>query len=173
MRLISTQTLSTAQASIEFTSIPQTFTDLVVLISGRADGSNGTINCYFNTDTTSANYSVRRLIGDGTNATSGSFTGAFFAYVNLSTTTTNSFSNSSIYIPNYTSSTAKSISGESVWENNATYAEQTLNAGLWSGTAAITRILINLQVSPNFVAGSTFSLYGILRGTDGIVTTSP
>ena len=172
MTLIETKTLGTAAASIEFTSIPQTFTDLVLLISTRNDNTNFTLNVYFNTDTTGANYSVRRLTGNGTSAGSETFTGAFFAYGNSSAATANTFGSSALYIPNYTSSSTKSVSSDSVQENNATLAEQYLSAGLWTGTAAINRILIQPAVAPNFVAGSTNSLYGILKGSSGGVTVS-
>jgi hypothetical protein len=172
MKLIETKTLGTAAASIEFTSIPQTFTDLVLLASIRNDGTNVAALTYFNTDTTASNYTALRLNGTGSVTGNGSFANAFFIYSAISSATANTFSNASLYISNYTSNLAKSVSSDAVTENNATLAEQFLTAGLWSGTAAINRILVQSAVSPNFVAGSTFSLYGITKGSDGIVTVS-
>ena len=93
---------------------------------------------------------------------------AFF--LNKSTYTANTFGNSVIYIANYAGSTYKSFSKDSITENNATAADQGVGAGLWSNTAAITSL--SLTVTSNMVAGSTFSLYGITKGSDGIVTTS-
>jgi hypothetical protein len=172
MKLIETKTLSTAAASLEFTSIPQTFTDLVLLASIRNDGTNVAVVSYFNTDTTATNYTALRLNGTGSVVGNGSFANAFFIYSAISSATANTFSNAKLYIPNYTSSTAKSVGAEAVTENNGTLGEQFMTAGLWSGTDAINRILIQSPVAPNFVAGSTFSLYGITKGSDGIVTTS-
>jgi hypothetical protein len=172
MKLIESKTLASSQASIEFTSIPATFTDLVILISSRVDGANGTLEIYFNTDTTNANYSYRRLAGDGSIAYTNSGSNSYFAYANGSGQTANTFANGNIYIPNYTSTVAKSLSSDVVQENNATSADQFITAGLWTGTVAINRVFIRPAVSANFVSGTIVSLYGVLKGSDGIVTTS-
>jgi len=79
-------------------------------------------------------------------------------------TVTNTFGNSSIYIPNYTSSNYKSYSVEGAVEANGTSSSGVqglaMTAGLWSNTAAITRIDLGAEVG-NFVSPSTFYLYGI------------
>jgi hypothetical protein len=172
MKLIETKTLGTAAASIEFTSIPQTFTDLVLLCYLRSDGTNKTVAVYFNNDTTAANYSIRRLDGNGSSVTSEAYANAFLAYSAGSNDTSNTFSNVSLYIANYAGSTSKSLSGDAVWENNATNAGLIITAGLYSPTTAITSVKVDPQVDTNLVAGSTISLYGITKGSDGIVTTS-
>jgi hypothetical protein len=75
--------------------------------------------------------------------------------------TANTFGNGEIYIPNYAGSTQKSVSADAVAENNsATYIYSALNAGLWTGTAAITSIKL-LIPSYNFVQYSTAYLYGV------------
>jgi hypothetical protein len=175
MRLIESKTLATAAASIEFTSIPQTFTDLVAVCSLRLDVDSLVINIRFNVDTGS-NYSSRRLQGDGSAATSVSRTSETSLETLLSgfsSSTSNTFSNSSLYIPNYTGSTAKSVSVDAVTENNATFSQQIIQAGIWTGTAPITSMSFTRLAGGNLVAGSIISLYGILKGSDGIVTTSP
>ena len=170
MKLIESKTLATAAASIEFTSIPQTYTDLVLLISARTDFSTGAVQglISFNSDT--SNFSSRYLLGSGSAASSGTLA-RYIGQSQPSTYTANTFTNKSVYIPNYTSSTSKSYSVDSVEENNATLAYQDIVAGLWTGTSAISSIQIGLS-GGNYVAGSTISLYGILKGSDGIVTTS-
>jgi hypothetical protein len=85
--------------------------------------------------------------------------------------TANTFGNIQIYFPNYAGSTNKSYSVDSVTENNETVAYQTILAGLWSNTAAITTATFTAE-SGNFAIGSTISLYKITKGSDGIVTTS-
>ena len=174
-QLIETKTLGTAQASIEFTSIPQDGTDLVMLLAIRANsggfiGGNGRI--YFNDSTTG--YSARHLLGTGSSALSQDTTaaGRFAGFENGSGTTANTFSNTQIYIPNYTGSTNKSWSVDTVGENNGTEAYQGIQASLWSNTAAITKITYSSVEGVNLAAGSTISLYKITRGTSNGVVVS-
>jgi hypothetical protein len=170
MKLIESKTLATAAAAIEFTSIPSSFTDLVVLVSLRASDTGPWAGIELNGST--ANFTRRALEGTGSSVSGTSRTDGLNAIVqNPSDSTANTFSNSSIYIPNYTGSTAKSISIDTLSENNATAVVQAITAFLWNNTAAITSLTIRAQVG-NLVAGSTISLYGVLKGSDGIVTTS-
>jgi hypothetical protein len=83
-------------------------------------------------------------------------------------TTSNTFSSTQVYIPNYAGSTNKSVSIDHVTENNATNAYFSgIVAGLWSNTAAITSVKILDQDGGSLVAGSTASIYGILKGSGG------
>jgi hypothetical protein len=175
MKLIESKTLGTAQASIEFTSIPQTFTDLVVFQSCRFASNAGDIDMRFNGSTTG--YSMRILYGSGSITGAATDSSAYLVWSGIgsrSTYTASTFGNSMVYIPNYTGSTAKSVSVDGVNENNSSTAFQVISAGLWTGTAAITSIAFSGVASGagNFEAGSTISLYGVLKGSDGIVTTS-
>ena len=174
MKLIESKTLGTAQASIEFTSIPQTFTDLVFLISGRSSRSSVIAEVSISLNSSTSGFTNRRLFGTGSSVSSdaNSASGRGIAFVSGASTTSDTFGNSSIYIPNYTAAVNKSLSSDSVYENNATEAHQALFAGLWSNTDAINTVGFTLQDATNWVAGSTISLYGILKGSDGIVTTS-
>ena len=172
MKLIESKTLATAAAAIEFTSIPQTFTDLFIVCSLRSSdtGSFVNINLGFNSNT--ASFTARWLYGLGSDGTgSASFQGRYAGEVNTANDTANTFSNSSIYIPNYTGSTNKSFSTDSVRETNASANAMAISAGLWSNTAAITSFQLDASAG-NFVVGSMVSLYGITKGSDGIVTTS-
>jgi len=156
--LISSVTVgSGGAANIEFTSIPQTYTDLVVKISQRADSSNAFFYLEFNSST--SNLSNKRLYTNG--STVSSFDSSFIGfYGNRSTFTASTFCNVEIYVPNYTSANYKSVSGDGVSENNATLVEMSLTAGLWSNTAAITSLKLKAD-SGNFVQYSTAYLYGI------------
>jgi hypothetical protein len=174
MKLIETKTLGTAAASIEFTSIPQTFTDLVILVSGRTTGAGVSQDLFarFNGDS-GANYTMRRLIGNGASASSDSNTAdgvVRLGQVCASGATANTFGNTASYIPNYTGSTSKSVSSDSVLENNATTAFQFIIAGIYTPTTAISSV--TLLSFDNFAIGSTASLYGVLKGSDGITTAS-
>jgi hypothetical protein len=170
MKLIETKTLGTAAASIEFTSIPQTFTDLVVVLSIRGDAANVANSLVLAFNGSTANFTTRLLEGNGASTLSTSLT-SFAGNSTNANATSNTFSSIQVYIPNYTGSTNKSFSIDAVTENNATTAYQDIVAGLWSQTAAISSLSFTVA-SGNAVVGTTMSLYGITKGSDGIVTTS-
>lgn len=153
-----TVTASAGQANIEFTNIPQGYTDLLVNVSFRA--VNDTADYYIRFNGLNANLTSRVVYGTGALTNSLSLTGILFTS-SRSTNTTSVFGNGSIYIPNYSGSTNKSVSIDSVSENNATAAFQQLTAGLWSDTAAITSIQM-LASTGNLAQYSTATLYGVL-----------
>ena len=163
--LISSVTVgSGGAATIDFTSIPSTFTDLCVKLNIR--GSNSAVFCgsqlRFNSDSGS-NYSYKAIQGDG--AAVSSFTGSgsylFVGNSTAATATANTFSNQEIYITNYAGSTQKTVSVDSAGETNATTIYANLIDGLWTGTAAITSISINNAQSSNWAQYSTAYLYGV------------
>jgi hypothetical protein len=163
--LISSNVLSSSAASVTFSAIPSTYTDLVVRASSRStDTGSSYFTIRFNEDT-ATNYSYTRIRANSNfTVDSGRATNATYiseTYMPSSTTTANTFSNDEIYIPSYTSTQNKQISTSSNEENNLStpwYVAAT--AGLWRNTAAITSITLgNLGV--NFVSGSSFYLYGI------------
>lgn len=173
MQLIQTVTVgSGGAASIDFTSIPATFTDLVLVTSLRSARSAGfeEYRIYFNG--ANSNLSTRYLEGDGSSAASGTPVGGFIGIGNSSTSTSSTFSNHQVYIPNYAGSTTKSYSSDSVSEANATTAYSDIVAGLWNQTAAITSITLVNGTSSNWLQYSSASLYGILKGSSGGVTVS-
>ena len=163
--LISSVTVGAGGASsMAFSSIPATYTDLKVVVSGRCDYAAARMNVNLQVNGSNSSYSNRVLSGDGSATSSGSnYTGTTQIYVNeinAATSTSNSFSNFEIYFPNYAGSNYKSISADSVYENNGTTAFQILCAGLWSNTSAITSINLS-NGAGNFVQYSTAYLYGI------------
>lgn len=151
-------------SSIDFTSIPSTYTDLCVKLSARTSGTlsrSESIYLRFNGVTTSS-YSDRYLQGSGSSASSGSGSTTYI-YIGeqpQSPSTASTFGNAEIYIPNYAGSNNKSLSVDNVQEDNQTTAYATLVAGLWSNSAAITSIKVYPTLS-NFVQYSTATLYGI------------
>jgi hypothetical protein len=165
--LIQTQTLATPAAAIVFSSIPQTYADLRLVFSVRAQRTSNTwdsIVMYFNGLTT--NYSSRLIYSQAggavaTNSGSNQATLAFVQYAPSATATANMFGNGEMYIPNYAGNKFKqTISSSvaptlSVSDNIFTYS-----AGLWSNTAAISSITI-APASLNLETNSSVSLYGI------------
>ena len=161
--LIQTVTVgSGGAASIEFTSIPQTYTDLLIKASTRSLNSAVYHFALITFNGNTSGYSGRRLEGGGTSASSytGSATSVAVNFGVGANATASVFGNAEVYIPNYTASSNKSVSTDVVGENNATTAYQILNADLWSNSAAITSITITGD-SGNFVQYSSVSLYGI------------
>jgi hypothetical protein len=160
-KLIASQVVGSGGASsITFSSIPQTFTDLKLVMSGR---NNSVVGTYMTFNGSSSGYSERLLYGTGSAANSTNTSGSYINWSflsNVSSDTANTFSNSEFYIPNYTGSNYKSVSSDSVTENNATAANIYVNAALWSNTAAITSITLTCNTA-QFVQYSTFYLYGI------------
>jgi hypothetical protein len=158
--------LATSAANITFSSIPATYTDLLVVLSGRSDYAANFVGLFvrLNGDNAS-NYKYRYVQGSGSAAASSNFSadsGFLAGYIDAASHTASVFGNGSIFIPNYTASAAKSISADLVEENNATEGYQAISAGLWSGTAAVTSVTI-LPASGNFVQYSSATLYGISK----------
>jgi hypothetical protein len=173
MKLIATTTLSSnGTAILDLINIPQSFTDLVVLASLRTTRTTFTADdLHFRINSSSVNSSVKRLQGDGINPGQ-SFTADNPPIANAAGATANTFSSLSVYIPNYAGSTAKSVSLDSVTENNAIQGYQVLSAQLTNSTNAVTSIGVRSTTSSNFLTGTTISLYGITKGSDGITTAS-
>lgn len=164
-QLISSVTVGSGGASsIDFNSIPQTFTDLCLVLSNRGPGD---IKITFNGSGTSA--SRRSLSGSGSSVSSGSGSDGYAGRSTPSGNTANTFSNTMIYIPNYAGSTNKSYSVDSVDEQNGNPAYQVLIAGLWSDTSAITSLSVSDYGGGGqpFVQYSTAYLYGLTKGSGG------
>jgi len=153
-------------ASIDFTSIPATYTDLLLKISLRTSGTGDVyenVKLQFNGSGGTA-YSDRLIYGTGSAAASASNSSqanTFFQYSNAAASTSSTFGNGEFYIPNYAGSNNKSISVDSVTENNATAAIMGLAAELWASSSAINRITLTPNIATLFAQYSTASLYGI------------
>jgi hypothetical protein len=153
---IATFTLGSASQSVTFSSIPSTYTDLR-LIMWTTLGSE-LVQARFNSDTAS-NYSCTNLYGDGTTATSNRRSSQTTARLGVEGNNTTSTGIVTVDFLNYSNSTTYKT-----FLSRAAYPSQESNArvGLWRSTAAINTILISpFNVSWNFSAGNTFTLYGI------------
>ena len=148
-------------ASIDFTSIPSTYTDLVLKVSTRGSSATsvGGHVFYIRPNGSSANGSTRYLAGNGSTASSGTDT-AIEGAGDASDWTASTFGNTEIYIPNYAGATNKSVSVDAVGENNGTDTRTLMYAGLWSNTAAITSLSL-VPYAGTFVQYSTAYLYGV------------
>lgn len=165
MKLIAKSVLGSSAASVTFSSIPSTYTDLLIVHSARTTaivGVNWAI-VHINPNGSSANGSFRELFGNGSTAGSGTGLRIHGGFVTPADNTSNTFGSSEIYIPNYAGSTNKSFSTTGLSENNATAALIDVAASLWSSTAAITSIDIVPGQGTNFATNSSFFLYGITK----------
>ena len=162
--IASTTVGSGGAATITFSSIPATYTDLKIVISGRTNRTSiyDYVKMKFNSSATS--YSDRNINGNGSTAaseTNNSTTYGFVYVLDAANSAANTFGSIDIYIPNYAGSNNKSYSADGVEEDNATGALMALTAGLWSNTAAITTIDLSSATGNNFVQYTTAYLYGI------------
>lgn len=157
---IATQTLAADASTVTFSSIPQTYTDLVLAINaGTVSGPSYDLLIRFNNDSSSL-YSQTLLGGNGTSAYSVRLSNRTSIYLDYSGGTIAGINK--IYlvnIMNYANTTTNKT-----FINRAGYADGTteLNVGLYRSTSAISSI----QIPTNgfgISAGSTFTLYGILK----------
>lgn len=150
---IASQTLSSAAASVTFSSISGAYTDLVLIINGTLS-TQDTIGIQFNGDTGN-NYSATRLNGDGSTIESGRWSNQPLGYFgNLDTTN----STASLNIMNYSNATTYKTS---LMRNSTPAYQVYANVILWRSTAAITSFLLKPISGYNFASGTTLSLYGI------------
>lgn len=159
---IATATLGSAVASYTFTSIPGTYTDLILVSSILGVTSTSySPRIQINSDTGS-NYSVTYLYGTGSSAGAGRNTGASFIYIGHLVgypvtgepipiiTDFQNYSNTTTF------KTVVSVGGNPSTDTSGI-------VGLWRSTSAITSINIQFQSGTNLQAGTTFTLYGILK----------
>lgn len=149
-------------ASIDFTSIPQTYTDLLIKYSLRDNVTSGgaSNNATVSINGSTANGTSIELYGTGSAAASASLSNVKVDYHSSANATANTFGSAEIYFPNYTGSNNKSSSSDGVAETNGSSVLMAMNANLWSQTAAITSIGLS-AAGGNFVQHSTATLYGI------------
>jgi hypothetical protein len=155
-------TVGTATSSITFSSIPQGYTDLVLVIEG-VSSSAANHGIQFNSDTTN-NYSYTVIGGAPSSYRSSSSNVINPFLANGTTSTSSTFTNMEAYIPNYTSSNKKSMVIDVVGENNsASVFGLSMTAALWSNTAAITQVYFQAS-NGNMTQYTTISIYGITKG---------
>jgi hypothetical protein len=154
---IATTTLGSTTATVTFSSISGSYTDLVLVENGQSSTGGSYTRIRFNSDTGS-NYSATYIYGNGSAAGSDSYSNmAFIPVAYVASVETNFNHNTIINIQNYSNSTThKTVLARS---NNADTATDAA-AGLWRDTSAITSIEYYLN-SGSWATGSTFTLYGI------------
>jgi hypothetical protein len=153
---IATTTLGTAANSITLSSIPSTYTDLVVVFVG-ANAAFDDFILRFNSDSTS-NYSTNQLIGDGT--TPIRIRSTSVAQIQLGAGSTNRINSAIINVMNYANTSFNKTSLID-YINTNDFMRRTV--GLYRSTSAISSITIQRSGAGNMNVGTTMTLYGILK----------
>jgi hypothetical protein len=165
---ISSVTVGTATSTITLSSIPQTYTDIVLRVSSRQTGTGDVQDSIYvgiNGAPSGTLNSVTMLRSNGSveasnressqpqwNMDQGSTAGGNVA---------NTFANDELYIANYRVSQNKVASGFIAHEDNSSTAYLRASAFLWRDTTAISSLVLKLGSGQNFAVGSSFYLYGI------------
>jgi hypothetical protein len=169
---LSSVTLSTAQSQVTFSNIPQTYTDLVVVVEG-AGSTGGDLQFTFNGDA-ATNYSTTWIAGNGTAASSARHSNYSYGEANRweSVTTTLGATAHIFSVMNYSNLTTFKTT---LIRSNSAAAGASALVNLYRSTAAITSMTLFLS-GGTFSIGSTFNLYGIgatqLKATGGDVITT-
>lgn len=158
---ISTTTLGANSTTITFSSIPGTYTDLVLVVVGTGTASNGKLR--MNADS-ATNYSQTVLYGSGTSAISSRLSSQtsidyWGADAGISSTIP---SMSKVTFFNYAGSTNKTVLIENPNDQNGSGAIWTA-VGLYRSTSAITQINLIMGSTASYKTGTTATLYGILK----------
>lgn len=151
---IATNTLSSTATSYTFSSIPSTYTDLILILNQKNTATTANVQLQYNSDT-GTNYSWTNLYGLGTSYGSGRDSNSAYSIIGTSFT---GFGNHTIQLQNYSNTTTYKtiLSRSGQGDNNVT-----VWANLWRSTSAINSIKIYLAGGNSFDVGSTFTLYGI------------
>jgi anti-sigma-K factor RskA len=177
MQPIFTQTIGAGGASsITFNNIPQGFTDLKIMISGRSTTADSSapyryIAIAVNGDTTSKYTETAMFMTN----TIGQFSDRqpYGTWVSSNLATSGVFSASEVYISNYTSGNDKSFRSVIAAENNGSTVLGMMMAGLYRSTAPITSLTFYDVDFANMVENSTFTLYGISNVYDAVAPVAP
>ena len=156
---IATTTLGSAAATITFSSIPATYTDLRLVLNPKMTAA-ANLEVTFNNDT-ATNYSNTYILGNGTAASSSRASSQSKIFATGDQIALGLWALVTMDLFSYAGSTNKTALFVQSSDNNGSgYVANTV--GLWRSTAAITSIKYTAG-SGNFDIGTTATLYGILQ----------
>jgi hypothetical protein len=164
--LISSNVLSSNASSVTFSSIPATYTDLVIRFTARSTSADtdptntARLRIDLNGDSSTGSITTVLAIGTSTASTTRDSSTNYVLGLPGTNTASNIFSNGEIYIPSYTVSQNKPFSIFAVTENNAAAVIISSAANLWRTTSAVTSVTFQALFG-SMVTGSSFYVYGI------------
>jgi hypothetical protein len=183
MTLIATAAASGSSTFIKFNNIPADFTDLLLVGAMRTTEATAATQCFIYFGTTLASGDVRAsydwtaLTGNGSSAVRN--VSASASQINIigvmpgSSATSNTFGSFQAYFTNYATSLPKQFSVDAVGENDATTAGQNILAGSNANSNSLSPITsVSFDSVSNLAVGTSFSLYGITKGSNGVATIS-
>jgi hypothetical protein len=155
---IATQTLGSAVGTVSFNSIGNAYTDLVLITQTKQSNSSTYTVLNFNGDGGS-NYSQTNLAGNGSSAYSNRNSNDSRIIANQGNyESTSDWQINRYNFQNYSNtSTYKTV----LFRTDISSIDTMASVGLWRSTSAITSIVFSVANSGTFIAGSTFTLYGI------------
>lgn len=148
-------------SSIDFTSIPSTYTDLCIKLSSRSANASNFDNPRLTINSSTSTFSRDEIYAETGSVGFESVSDRIMGTTPASNATSSTFGSLDFYLPSYSGSNIKSFTADSVTENNSSTQSMWLLSGIWATTSAITDITISLQSAGNFVQYSTATLYGI------------
>jgi hypothetical protein len=150
-------TLTASAGSVTFFSLPQTYTDLVLVASPCSTGTSQP-DVYMQVNGTSSTYTRTRMGGNGSSTFTTNITGESNWVLGPMEQTVGSTTNVCHFMNYSNTTTYKSMLNKSA---DAAIATQAM-VQLWQSTAAITSIYLYPEPAKgSFAAGSTFTLYGV------------
>lgn len=165
--LIASSVLSATATTVTFSSIPQTYTDLVLKTTVRSEyaSAQSRYRIYANTLSTTSAYNYASLVSSGATVNQeNAFSGQFWYSMEspAATSTANTFDSNEWYFADYSATTfyKNALNYESSISTNQ---YQYVAASLLMNSAAITTLYVVMGNSANFSVGSTFYLYGIKK----------
>jgi hypothetical protein len=158
---IATQTLGSAAASVTFSSIPATYTDLILIFNGGKSLVGSSVDFRFNSDSGS-NYSFTELYGNGSSAGSSRVSNVTYGSLAYNNVPDSGLTSTIIMnIMNYSNTTTNKTAVSRNGQIGTTYPGTGAIVNLWRSTTAINTITLSNSSAADFVTGSTFTLYGI------------
>jgi hypothetical protein len=151
---IASYTATSTVANYTFSNIPQSYTDLILVTSAKHSSGEQSLAMWFNGDT-ATNYSATYVYGTGSSATTGRDTNN--TLIPITRSDTSNFWTGTVSIQSY--------SNPSIFKNTISKGNSgsiaIVHNGTWRSTAPVTSLTISGLSGNNFVAGSTFTIYGI------------
>lgn len=163
---IASQTLSTNTATVTFSDLPGTYTDLRIIVSAKTSDASSQVLAMRLNGNTGTNYSNTRLYGNGSTVSSDRFSNATRIDVGYMSNSSGDRSHSFIDIMSYANTNVfKTVLN--AWESQgatpgggAGTQFVLRQVGLFRSTGAITSVSFAFDAG-NIVSGSTFSLFGV------------
>lgn len=153
---LATITLQEASSTVEFSGIPDTYRDLILVFSGTVTGSQGNNFLYFNGDTTGSNYAWVRMLGTGSSTSSGTAPNDA-SKPSVSDVTPTTINQVTIEILDYSATDKHKTRLSRSDQSSSTVIAY---ASRWANTAAVTSIEYSAGNGTAWSSGSTFALFG-------------